>query len=395
MHAIYLDHNSTTPLAPEAARAMAECQRECFANPASQHQLGRRSRQALEAAREACATILGAQLSGRQPDRVIFTSGGTEANNLALMGLAGVGAGDESPCEAIVSAIEHPSVAGAADALVRRGWTIHRLGVTSAGIVDLEALDRLLHAKTRFVSVMLANNETGVLQPVAEIAARCTALGVPLHTDAAQAIGKVPLDFRALGVAAMTVAAHKFHGPVGIGTLIVREDIELAPQLHGGFQQAGTRPGTEAVALAAGMQAALEAWRHEADVRAARLQMLRDRLEAGLAEAFEGELVVNARQSPRLPNTSNVAFLGLDRQALLMALDQAGVACSTGSACASGSSEPSHVLAAMGSSPEVLAGSLRFSLGATTTAKEIETAIERIGGVANRLLENQAWRVRV
>jgi cysteine desulfurase len=333
----------------------------------------------LEQARDEIGRILGARLSGPQPDRILLTSGGTEANNLALLGLAGGHYSSQAPGEIIVSAIEHPSVSAPAALLERRGWTVRRLGVTGAGVVDAQALDDALDSRTRLVSVMLANNETGVLQPVAEFARRSAALGVPVHTDAAQMVGKLPVDFGALDVAMMSVAAHKFHGPIGIGALVVRGDIEIEPLLFGGFQQDGLRPGTESVALAVGMHAALAAWERDAASRAARMAALRDRLEVGIARSFAGTTIVNGAAASRLPHTSNLALVGLDRQALLMALDQAGVACSTGSACASGSSEPSAVLKAMGCSDEVLAGSLRFSLGATTTAEEIDEAIVRIG----------------
>ena len=378
MEWIYLDHNSTTPLCADAAAAMAECQAMRFGNPASQHGIGRRARQALEDAREGIGSLLGARLSGREPDRVIFTSGGTEANNLALLGLAGLQLQPTLVGEAIVSAIEHPSVSAAVEVLQHRGWTIHRVGVTRDGVVDVERFTELLHEQTRFVSVMLANNETGVVQPIGEIARRCAALEVPMHTDAVQMVGKLPLDFRTLGVSSMTVAAHKFHGPMGIGALVVRHDSELEPLLFGGFQQAGLRPGTEAVALAVGMHAALAAWHRESEARTARMRQLRDALEAGLIDGYPGKIVVNGRLAERLPQTSNLAFVGIDRQALLMALDLAGVACSTGSACASGSSEPSPVLTAMGCSKEVLAGSLRFSLGATTTRQDVDEAVGRI-----------------
>jgi cysteine desulfurase len=380
---IYLDHNSTTPLAPEAAAAMSEWQGGQFGNPASQHAIGRRARKAIEHAREEIGRILGAQCS--QGDRVIFTSGGTESNNLALLGMARLADPSVAPGEAIVSAIEHPSVTAVADVLSRRGWTIHRLGVTRDGVVDVAPLDRLLNKWTRFVSVMLANNETGVIQPVAEIATRCEDLGVPMHTDAAQMVGKLPVDFRALGVSALTVAAHKFHGPPGIGALVLRHDLELQPLLVGGFQQEGLRGGTEPVALAVGMHAALAAWEREMQARAERLCRLRDRLEAHLARGYGGGLIVNGAGAKRLPHTSNVAFAGIDRQALAIALDLAGVACSTGSACASGSSEPSRVLAAMGVGNETLRGSVRFSLGATTTADEIGEAAERVLAVAAKV----------
>jgi cysteine desulfurase len=385
MNVIYLDHNSTTPLLAEVSSAMAEWQTVKFGNPSSQHQIGRRARQALEDAREEIGRILGAQLTGREPDRVVFTSGGTEANNLALLGLAGLHEQHAAPGEAIVSSIEHPSISTVAEYLERRGWTIHRLGVTRDGVVDIGPLDEWLTERTRFVSVMLANNETGVLQEVAEIARRCGPLGVPMHTDAVQVIGKLPVNFRALGVSSMTVAPHKFHGPLGTGALIVRHDVQLAPILVGGFQQASMRPGTEAVALAVGFHAALAAWERDAAARAERMRTLRDRLEAELAAGYRGPLVVHGSAADRLPHTSNLAFIGIDRQALLMALDLAGVACSTGSACASGSSEPSPVLLAMGCNKDVLASSLRFSLGATTTLEEIDEASARILDVCAKI----------
>lgn len=388
MNEIYLDHNATTPLSSEAAAAMAPCQTARFGNPASQHELGRRARRALEQAREGIGQVLGAQMSGRQCDRIVFTSGGTEANNLALLGLAGSNDPHATPGEAIVTAVEHPSVAGPAEYLERRGWTVHRLGVSPEGVVDVKRLDELVTSRTRFVSVMLANNETGVLQPIEEIARRCAALGVPMHTDAAQAVGKLPVDFRALGATSMSVAAHKFHGPLGTGALVVRHDLQLEPLLWGGFQQDGLRPGTEPVALAVGMHAALAAWQGEAADRGQRMKSLRDRLEAELIARHAGQVVVNGCAAPRLPNTSNLALIGIDRQALLMALDVAGVACSTGSACASGSSEPSKALSAMGASKAVVDSSLRFSLGAATTSEEIDDAIERILSAARRLMKS-------
>ncbi len=375
---IYLDYNSTTPLLDEVVAAMAEWQTAKFGNPASQHAIGRRARQGLEQARDEIGRILGARLSGSSSDRVIFTSGGTEANNLALLGMVGIADPDVPPGEAIISAIEHHSVTAVAELLERRGWTIHRLGVTRDGVVDPAALDGRLNERTRFVSVMLANNETGVIQPVAEIARRCQALGVPMHTDAAQIAGKLPVDFRALGASALTVAAHKFHGPLGIGALVIRHDLELQPLVVGGFQQEGLRGGTESVALAVGMHAALASWEHEKEARPERLRTLRNRLEARLRDGYGGRVLVNGADAERLPHTSNVALLGMNRQALVMALDLAGVACSTGAACASGSSEPSRTLLAMGCDKEVLAASLRFSLGATTTAEEIDEAAERI-----------------
>jgi cysteine desulfurase len=375
MPLVNLDHNATTPVLPEVAEAMAACYGQGYANPASQHQAGRRARRVLEDAREAIGQVLGANLGGRQPDRVIFTSGGTEANNLAIFGLAH--AGSAEPGEIISSAIEHPSVQGPLAHLESLGWLVHRVGVTRDGMVRLDQFETLINPRTRLVSIMLGNNETGVLQPIANLARMAAAHGVPMHTDAVQVVGKLPVAFGALGVTALSLTAHKFHGPAGVGALLLAGGSRMSPFLLGGFQQGGLRPGTEPVALAVGLRRALELFQAEAEPRAQRMRELRNRLEAALKAGFEGTRV-NGVGASRLPHTSNLAFLGLDRQALAMALDLAGVACSTGSACASGSSEPSHVLLAMGCSREIVASSLRFSSGAETTAAEIDEAVRRI-----------------
>jgi cysteine desulfurase len=377
---IYLDHNATTQLAPEVADAMRECQSPDYANPASQHAPGRRARRKMEDARERIGELLGAQLTGTSPDRVIFTSGGTEANNLALFGLSLAG----TPSHAIISAIEHPSVVGPAEELARRGWQIDRLPVDKNGVVCVDKLSGRLRSDTAFVSVILGQNETGVLQPVREIAEICSRHEVPCHSDAAQVVGKLPVNFHALGVSALTVAAHKFHGPLGIGVLVLRSDVELRPQLFGGFQQGGLRPGTESLALTVGLLRALELWHAERDARAARLQQLRDLLETDLLRGWPAAVVIG-RDAPRLPHTSNIAFVGLERQALFMALDQAGVACSTGSACASGSSEPSPVHLAMGLDRDQISSALRFSLGAATREADVRDSVQRILKCCNDL----------
>jgi cysteine desulfurase len=385
MHPIYLDFNSTAPLLPEAAAAMAQADAAGYTNPASQHAEGRRARRTLEDAREEIARLLGADLTDRTPDRLIFTSGGTEANNLALLGLTG--ADEACPGRMIVSSIEHPSISATADFLAQRGWQIDRLAVSRDGVVRLEHLDESLAKSSplcapRLVSVMLANNETGVLQPIAEIVRRCStsAAALPIHTDAVQAIGKIPVRFRELAVAAMSIAPHKFGGPRGIGALLVRHGINIQPILHGATQQFGLRPGTESVELVLGFLAALRAWDANRNDRPRRMAVLRDRLETALRTAYP-QLKINGCIAPRLPHTSNVAFLGHDRQALFMALDMAGICCSTGSACASGSSEPSPTLLAMGLAKEIVDSSLRFSIGPTTTADEIDEALRRISAV--------------
>ncbi|HEY2759869.1 MAG TPA: cysteine desulfurase family protein [Pirellulales bacterium] len=389
MPPIYLDFNSTAPLLSEVAEAMTAAQAANFANPASQHSAGRAAHRQLEDAREAIAGLLGANLIDRAPDRLIFTSGGTEANNLALFGLADasihISAGEATLGRIIISVIEHPSVTAAADHLARMGWQVDRLRANSDGLICLTHLDELLAANRdrpvpSLVSVMLANNETGAIQPIAEVVRRCQPLGIPVHTDAVQAAGKIPIDFRALGVSAMSVAPHKFGGPRGIGALILKHGITITPTLYGATQQGGIRPGTESVALPIGFLTALRMWTRERKRLSAHLMSLRDQLEAGIRSIMP-LAVVNGADAPRLPHTSNIAFLGHDRQALFMALDLAGICCSTGSACASGSSEPSPTLVAMNLSRTIIESSLRFSFGPSTTAEEINAALARIAQI--------------
>lgn len=387
MKEIYLDHNSTTPILAEVANAVAECYRAGYVNPASQHQPGQRSRRVLETARDAILQILGGSTSFADADRLIFTSGGTEANNLAIRGLI-----QQETGNIVVSSIEHPSVMGAAEHLQQIGFEIRRLAVSSDGVVKLDELEKLLDDQTQLVSVMLGNNETGVLQPVQEVAEICRRARVPCHCDAVQAVGKMDVNFRELGVSAMSIAAHKFHGPRGIGALAVRSDASLNPILFGGFQQMGLRPGTESVALAVGMGKALELWTADRNDRATQMTELRDRLESRISSEID-DVVVIGRESPRLPHTSNISFPGLDRQAVLLALDHAGVACSTGSACSSGSSEPSPVLLAMGCPKDVVEGSIRISLGCTTTAAEADEAARRIIKTVSDLQQRKETRI--
>jgi cysteine desulfurase len=386
---IYLDNNSTTPLDPRVADEMLRAWREFGANPASQHALGRKARRKLEEAREGIAELLGAKTSGMDADQVIFTSGGTEANNLALRGLL-------RPGDALlISPIEHPSIAMAAAELRREGAQLSRFAVGTDGRVQTdERCEKCAGEKcesekgkeesAQVVSLMLANNETGVIQPVGELAAQFGNQGARVHTDAVQAVGKIPVHFRALGVAAMTVAPHKFHGPLGIGALVVRHGIELAPQFVGGFQQAGLRAGTESVALAVGFYEALVIATAKLPERAAHMQAQRDELERQLRAELP-DLVVIGADTPRLPNTSCVAFPGLDRQQLVMALDVAGVACSTGSACASGSSEPSPTLVAMGLPKVVIESAIRLSLSPLNRADEVAEAARRISSIVKHL----------
>jgi cysteine desulfurase len=392
METIYLDHNATTPTRPEVLEAMDRCGAAAYANPASQHRPGQQARRALEDAREAIAEILDADLAPPRRDRLIFTSGGTEANNLALLGIAKAAdtptrnaTSSAAAPRIIIAAGEHQSIIESAEHLLEQGWRLDTLGLTAQGVVRIGQLPPLLEVDLpRLVSVQLGNHETGVLQPVAEIAEICNRAGVPLHTDAVQVVGKLPVSFRTLNVAAMSIAAHKFQGPPGIGALILRDGLPLEPLMFGGHQQDGLRPGTESVPLAVGMATALGLWQKEQDEHTGRLTALRDRLETGLRSALPST-VVHGTGASRLPQTSSVAFPGIDGEVLRMALDLGGVACSVGSACSSGSTELSPTLRAMDLPNALVSSSLRFSLGATTTESEIDEAIRRIAHVCREL----------
>ena len=376
MPTIYLDHNATTPLDPEVLEAMRP-HWLAGGNPESRHSSGRGARRALERSRESIAATLGAS-----PEEVVFTSGGTEANNLAILGLGG--RGPDHP-RILTSPIEHPAVAEAVDRRRAEGWTVDRAEVDGEGRVDARAMAGLIQPETRLATLMLANNETGAIQPVDELAGLLKLRGVPVHTDAVQAIGRIPVDFHALGTSTLAASAHKFHGPAGIGLLLVRKGVELTPRAFGGGQQGGRRPGTPSVALAVGMARALELWRLEADERTARWSNLLERMELGLLAALGPDRVIRNGPSHRLPQTLNVGFPGLDGDALLMQLDLAGVSASLGSACASGASAPSTTLLAMQVPESRLRSSVRFSLGATTTEAEIDDALGRVVAVVERI----------
>jgi cysteine desulfurase len=381
---IYLDHNATTPLDPRVFEAM----RPHFllaGNAESRHAAGRRARRAWEDAKEAVARILGADR-----DEVVFTSGGTEANNLAIFGLTGMG---EGPGHLVSSPIEHPAVAEPIARLEADGFRVSRPSVNADALADAELMAAASGNDTRLVTLMLANNETGGLQPVARLAELAAERGIPVHTDAVQAVGRIPVNFHALGVTTLAASAHKFHGPAGVGVLLVRRGVKLRSRLYGGGQQQGRRPGTAAVPLAVGLATALERWHSRAQSRIRRWMMLRDRLEAGLITTLGSDRVIrNGPSDPalRLPQTTNLGFVGLDGDALLMQLDFAGIAASLGSACASGSTRLSPTLLAMRVPDDRLRSSVRFSLGANTTRADIEEAIARIVAVVGRVTAAQA-----
>lgn len=373
---IYLDNNATTCPLPEVVAAMDRVWRDAFANPGSRHAAGRAARRMLETSRESIARILDSE-----PEEVVFTSGGTESINLAIRGLA------RSPGTIATGPGEHPATAETITALVQRGWSHHELPVDAAGrLVDDAAEQCLARVDTsvRLVSLLLAHNETGVLQNSGPLIERFNNAGVPTHLDAVQAVGKIPVSFKQLGATALSFGAHKFHGPRGIGGMLVRRGVKLTPLHHGGHQESERRPGTEPVALIAGMAAALEAWHRDQYERMQRMVTARDQLESRISERCP-PVVINGRSAGRLPNTSSIAFPGLDGEALLVALDLEGIACSLGSTCASGSAEPAPILLAMRVSPEIALSTVRLSVSFETALDDIEEAVERIANVVERL----------
>ncbi|MDB4370493.1 cysteine desulfurase [Mariniblastus sp.] len=384
---IYLDHNSTAPMLPEVANKMTECFAAGFVNPASQHRPGQLARKHLEDARRKIADYLGAKTSGMDTDQLIFTSGGTESNNLAILGLVNTPDSDPgnkpslfTPQHILISSIEHPSVIGAAEQLVRLGHSVDKIPVDSNGVCRVDRLDSMINDDTKLISLMLANNETGVVQPVNEVAQLCRDRDILFHTDAVQAVGKVPVHFRELSVDALSFTGHKFGGPRGIGGLILRHGLTPAPLQFGGFQQMALRPGTEDVALVAGMETALEIFHKNETDYYSDVLVLRNHLEQALLSRFPG-LVINGADATRLPHVSNLSFSEVDRQSFLMAADMKGLAISTGSACASGSSELSPVLLAMGLEKSIIENSVRISLGVSNTRDEIEDTVEIISQI--------------
>jgi cysteine desulfurase len=378
MPRIYLDHNATTPVAAEALEAMSRVLREGAANASSVHLDGQRAKAHLDEARTAVARLIGAATRD-----VVFTSGGTESDNLAIRGAAEA-AEAAGRRHLVASAIEHEAVLNTVKHLARRGWTVTWVPAGPEGVVSPAALDAAMRDDTALASVMLANNEIGTLQPVAELARAAHARGALFHTDAVQAVGKVPVDVGSLDVDLLSLSAHKFNGPQGVGALWVRPGTRLAACQTGGRQERSRRAGTENIAGIVGLGVAAAAAGHKIEFEAPRLAALRDRLEDGLLAAVPGTAVNGARDR-RVPNTTNLWFDGTDAEALVIALDLEGVAVSTGSACSSGTLEPSHVLKAMGLGTRRAQQSIRVSLGATTTLEEIDRALDVVPRVVARV----------
>ncbi len=379
---IYFDNNATTAIDPRVADVIDRVLRAGPANASSQHAVGRLARQRVDESLEIIGTALGTDLGRPAGPRLILTSGGTESNHMALFGIGDL----QQPL--VVSNIEHPSVLATAKYQQSLGREVRWLPVDGDGVIQIDALASMIEPpgkpRATLVSLMSANNETGVIQPIQQAAKICREANVPLHVDATQSIGKVPFPLDRLDAAAVTFTAHKLHGPVGIGGLWLRAGLNIRPVFHGGSQQLESRPGTEPVALIAGMAAAIRLAVQELDSAARLMCGLRDQLEQSLL-ARHPQLVVIGQQVPRLPSTTSIALIGTERQSMLMALDMAGIACSSGAACSSGSSPPSHVLVAMNAPSSWVESTLRFGVSKFSTVDENIVAVERISNAYSRL----------
>ncbi len=375
---IYLDHNATTPPSDAVVERMTATLRDEFGNPSSVHHFGQRAKAIVDEARSAVAALIGAD-----PGDVVFTGSGTESDNIAIRGIAEA-LEPTGRKHLIATAIEHEAVLNTLKALARRGWKTTLLPVDESGIVSPDALRSAITDDTALVSVMHANNEIGTVQPIAELAAIARERRAVFHTDAVQSAGKIPIDVKALGVDLLSISAHKFYGPKGVGAMWIRRGVRLQAPLTGGKQERSRRAGTENVAGIAGMGVAAREAIAKMDSEAMRLSALRDRLEGGILRNVTGT-ALNGVRSPRVPNTTNISFDRTEAESLLIALDLEGIAVSTGSACSSGTLEPSHVLKAMGFPPHRTQNSLRFSLGAANTDVEIDRVIAVLPGIVEKL----------
>ena len=369
----YFDHNATTRIDDGVLETMMPFLRDEYGNASSRHEAGTRARRAVNRAREQVAALVGVQ-----PVQVIFVSGGTEANNMFVKGMASY----LKPAQTAISAIEHPCVMKPAASLARSGWKVRKMKVDRNGVLDLTDVDAALCEPTSLVSVMLANNETGVLQPVAEVAKRARAVNAWMHTDAVQCAGKLPVDFNALGVHAMTLSAHKMYGPKGAGALVVDKRLPIKPLIDGGGHEAGLRSGTENVPAIVGFGAACELAAQRRQALAEHTARLRDLIETGLVE--QGATIFGA-SAPRIPNTTYFAFENIDGESLVIELNKTGFAVASGSACSSTSTEPSATLLAMGVEPDLARGAVRVSLGVDNTVQQAQGFLTAVVEVVKRL----------
>jgi cysteine desulfurase len=375
---IYFDHNATTPVAPPVIEAMSRVLADEFGNASSIHHFGQRAKAVLDEARSSVAALIGAE-----PSEVVFTSGGTESDNFALRGVAEA-LEPTGRRHLIASGIEHEAVLNTLKSLARRGWRTTLLPLDQRGIVRPDALAEALADDTAIVSVMHANNEIGTIQPIAELARLAHARGALFHTDAVQSVGKIPVDVRALGVDFLSLSAHKFNGPKGSGALWIKRGARVTPILTGGKHERNRRAGTENVPAIAGLGVAARLAAAKLITEAARIGALRDRLEEAVLSHVAGTIINGARE-PRVPNTTNISFEAVEAESLLIALDLEGVAVSTGSACSSGTLEPSHVLRAMGLPSPRTQNSIRMSLGTGNTDAEVDFVVSKLPGIVDKL----------
>ncbi len=367
MRGIYFDHNATTPVDAEVLRAMLPFLSDTYGNASSIHSFGQEARAAVEKAREEVARLVGAR-----PAEIVFTSGGTESDNLAILGIVRGARGERK--HVITSAIEHHAVLHTCQALEAEGVEVTYLPVSAAGVIDPAALRNALRAHTVLITVMMANNELGTIQPIEEIGRIAAEADVWLHTDAVQAAGKLPIDVTRLGVDLLSLSGHKLYAPKGVGALYVRSGARLARQSFGGHHERDRRPGTENVPGIVALGRAAELARGHLADEPLRLGALRDRFERGVLDRI-GSTRVNGAAAPRVPNTANITFSFVEGESLVIALDLKGLACSTGAACSAGAIEPSHVLTAIGLPPHDAHASLRFSLGRANTADDVDAAL--------------------
>ena len=377
MESIYLDYNSTTPVDPAVIEVMRQNLADNFGNPSSIHGVGQKAKVTLEAAREQIAALLGAD-----PSEIYFTSGGTEADNLALKGAAWAGRGKGN--HIIISQIEHHAVLETAHYLEKNGFAVTSLACDHYGIISVDALRTALRPETTVVSIMMANNETGVIQPIREMAAVCRKAGVLFHTDAVQAVGKIPVDVNDLGVDMLSLSAHKFYGPKGVGALYIRKKVNIVPLLHGGSHEKRRRAGTENVPSVAGMAKALEIAIAKIDSEHKRLTELGEYFIQTVTTRID-DVTLNGSSDNRVPSTMNLSFRGVEGESIILSLDLKGIAVSSGSACTSGSLQASHVLKAMGVDDVLAQGSIRFSMGRYTTREQLDYTLSILPEIIDRL----------